>query len=589
VTIANTVYTLVEGENTITLNGINQVADAPTLQILFGVYVDGGSQNNGEIDIISTGSGSFDVQIDSITESEANGNVKFNEEGKVLTEPDTWFYWNDQNWCGSNVAVNTANVDNGAITFDYSGANDVCWFGAQLFYHKSGVTVGNTYNIQFDVVASAACNITVSGTVVNLQAGTNHVSVDYTLESNKAVVNIQFGVHGSDANSNAGAVLGAGNFVISGLAITEKTENGGNEGNDNQGGQTADVKEVTFASPNTYGEYYYEFVVTTEADLSTTSYVMVNGVRTPMYENLNGGVFKVYVGDITLSSYEFKWYDSSDQLIAQGTYTVATNNGGNENNNGNVSAGAVTIALTYEETYNDHYFRFTLGGDFDISTAGYVAVNGVQEWSEYTADSRTFKVYVDDINLSEYKFEWYKDGKVIAQGIYTVATVDNGGNESSESQYVTVGDSISPTGTEITFGSEGDSTSNLDKWVYWYVQDAGWGCGSVVTMTKAEIENGAIVLTYNGGSEFYSTQLFYNTSSLTSGSLYRLTLTINASVAGSVKVNDKEVTLVAGDNTVSVDFTLGGISAVDIQFAGTSAEVTYKVSDVSWIALQEKA
>ena len=146
-----------------------------------------------------------------------------------------------------------------------------------------------------------------------------------------------------------------------------------------------------------------------------------------------------------------------------------------------------------------------------------------------------------------------------------------------------------PVGTvyepDMTTLANGDEASmGEDVWTYWYVQDASWNCGDVVSLTAHEIDqSGAIVLTYSGGSVDYCTQLFYKNADLYAGSTYTLTCKINASAACTVTLNGKEVELNAGDNEVSVTFKLEGeVSSFDMQMRAAAEALTVKVSDVSW-------
>ena len=136
----------------------------------------------------------------------------------------------------------------------------------------------------------------------------------------------------------------------------------------------------------------------------------------------------------------------------------------------------------------------------------------------------------------------------------------------------------------------GDEENLLpDVWTYWYVQSADWNCGAPVTMTKAEKNaNGAITLTYEGGSNDWCVQLFYRNSALDTSKSYTLTCTVNASAKTSVKINGKVFDLKAGDNEIEVTFAAGtaGMSSFDAQFNMCKQETTVSLYGFNWAEYQ---
>ena len=64
--------------------------------------------------------------------------IGFGEQSVAAAKPDQLFYWNDQNWTGSNVTVKEASVnENGQTTLIYETVSGSCWYGMQLFYKDS--------------------------------------------------------------------------------------------------------------------------------------------------------------------------------------------------------------------------------------------------------------------------------------------------------------------------------------------------------------------------------------------------------------------------------------------------------------------
>lgn len=141
-----------------------------------------------------------------------------------------------------------------------------------------------------------------------------------------------------------------------------------------------------------------------------------------------------------------------------------------------------------------------------------------------------------------------------------------------------------------TIVNAGKDNAQDDKWMLWWVQGADWGCGSVVTMQDGwNTYNDGVNFSYTGGDKNFSVQLFYKNTSLLLNKQYVLKCTINASTAMDITVNGKAVSLTNGDNDVEVLFTNGiliaennNMYAVDIQFQGTSDNVSFCVKNVKW-------
>ena len=146
--------------------------------------------------------------------------IGFGEQSEAAATPDQLFYWNDQNWTGSNVTVKEASVnENGQTTLIYETVSGSCWFGMQLFYKDSTLTAGKTYRLEFTITSEQAGDITVNGTVVSLQAGENHIEVPYVepTAENLASVSIQMGVE------STGKTIPANSLVVSVFSFTETT------------------------------------------------------------------------------------------------------------------------------------------------------------------------------------------------------------------------------------------------------------------------------------------------------------------------------------------------------------------------------
>ena len=141
--------------------------------------------------------------------------ITFGEETVATGNPGVWYFWNDQNWCGSNVTAGAAGYDAAAdkATFTYSGATSACWFGYQAFYKHAANEVGKTYTLTCTITSEVAGDITINGQVVTLVAGENNINLTI-VQSAAASFSLQCG------NEGAGSVIAANTFSITGLTFT---------------------------------------------------------------------------------------------------------------------------------------------------------------------------------------------------------------------------------------------------------------------------------------------------------------------------------------------------------------------------------
>ena len=140
---------------------------------------------------------------------------------------------------------------------------------------------------------------------------------------------------------------------------------------------------------------------------------------------------------------------------------------------------------------------------------------------------------------------------------------------------------------DVAYGDENSAVADENTWYFWA---ASYAEGSE-SNPAAAYENGTLTISVpNNSGEWYATQLFFKNSSLTQGQQYQLTMKINSDTAGSITVNGQKVTLVQGDNDVSVTVTEEAKPSVSIQL-GVNGEgismptCTLGISDVAWEAL----
>ena len=170
-------------------------------------------------------------------------------------------------------------------------------------------------------------------------------------------------------------------------------------------------------------------------------------------------------------------------------------------------------------------------------------------------------------------------------GVYTVeiTAVDAAGNDATSTITVTVKEKVVLENAigEIDGVAKGDAATPLTapgKFVYWTVDDAGWGCGPV-TVVDASFENGVVkfVNTTNDNPNAWGIQAFYAFPELVQAGAYKLSVDVKSSVAGSItihvgtpgkdasgnntvnSVKANIVDLVAGENSFNLD--LGNLEA----------------------------
>ncbi len=83
---------------------------------------------------------------------------------------------------------------------------------------------------------------------------------------------------------------------------------------------------------------------------------------------------------------------------------------------------AASVALEFLEVFDGVWMRFNARTDAAIDSYNYIAVNGAQRASNQTSNgdgSYLLEVNVGDVTLTQYTFEWFLDGAVIATGVYT--------------------------------------------------------------------------------------------------------------------------------------------------------------------------
>lgn len=234
----------------------------------------------------------------------------------------------------------------------------------------------------------------------------------------------------------------------------------------------------------------------------------------------------------------------------------------------------------------------SLGGFYNVDTF----------YVNYASGERYEGVWTvgESVTVGDYKYEFvssYSGWGIITFKISRVSSEQPGpdGEDNRTVQGVNpsdynLGKAVTPSYAEIYNGSEvkgeydlhGSNVETDAFHLWWQTWDP------VITMSDGwqNIVNNTVAFSFVGGGESWSTQLFYNNTSLKNGTQYLLNITIwSDAIYDNVNVNSTSFTLQKGYNELHVLFNhtgAGGIDAIDIQFPATSTQRTIKVSDISW-------
>ena len=546
--------------------------------------------------------------------------------------PDnTWGYWNDQNYNGSVVTLtekpeylgDSEDSEAGSVTFSYTSSGN-SYFGMQLFYRTSDLKAGSYYTLNCKIDIDTDALVTLNGSEIELKKGENTVSVDFLCDDDLTIypsgnyTNLSSAVFLLMGAQSDNSMVAAATVTVSELSWKEYTPD------------KLATPSVSIASDGTV----------TVTDTNDES--LVGGYKLGFYSedklvwatSVQSGD-KLDTGRVPNGTYAVKvmalsadpaHYVASDWSDGSVSYTVENEGGvrydvtyaiegdavadpyswyywweyytadNEENPVVSYDNGTLTVQLianTGNNFYNTQLFyknsmltegqKYTMTLNVNSPADGTITVNGTVI-KLVKGDNEIAVEYTEGSGASvSVQFGSSAGGIDINSGTFVFSDF-----AWEEVETVVVVDP-DPVGTvydaDMTALENGDeATMGEDVWTYWYVQDASWGCGEVVSLTAHEIDqSGAIVLTYSGGSVDYCTQLFYKNADLYAGSTYTLTCKINASAACTVTLNGKEVKLNAGDNEVSVTFKLeGDVSSFDMQMRAAAEALTVKVSDVSW-------
>ena len=479
--------------------------------------------------------------------------IEFGEEvNGAVANPGTYYFWNDQNWCGSSVTAIEANYAGGVATFKYADASPSCWHGYQVFYKHAANVAGTAYKLTAKINSLEAGDITVNGTVVTLQKGDNNVEVYYVEDGGKASISIQMG------NSAASTVISANTISISDIKFEEFTPEkltvptAVSISSDkvvsitDSNGDKADAIKLNFYKD---GAVLYSFSMFNGAKLDDTT--------------MEDGTYEVKAVAVGSGAYA-----SSDESGVLTTYTVA-NGGISYDMENRVEADAVANPgkwVYWTEFSGITYARYENGKiSFNVEVEGgnwysnqlFYKNSALQAGKAYTLTMKITSTVAGQITIN---------GQVVTltEGVNDISLNVTEGNSSVSIQMGTMdpastiapGEFIiedvefsDPAGSTapgaVIAGGEVDAVANPDKAYYW-TEFAG--------IANATYADGVISFSVINGGNWYSNQIFLKNSSLTAGKTYKLTLTVVSSVAEKITINGTVIDLVVGDNAVEVTY-----------------------------------
>ena len=133
----------------------------------------------------SANTASFSIgAVDPIPDADVETPLVNGGEVDVPGNAGTLYYWNDQNWCVSYVAMSKAVHQHRVVTLQYTCTNGACDFGVQLFFKNPVIEQGKTYTLSMTVNSQLALTMKLFDAEVNKRdipadADTN-ISVTYT-------------------------------------------------------------------------------------------------------------------------------------------------------------------------------------------------------------------------------------------------------------------------------------------------------------------------------------------------------------------------------------------------------------------------
>lgn len=209
ITVNGLLRDIVVGENEITVK-FTKSGSTPALSITFGA--DGvGAIAEADIAISNVSLALAETVYGEAVAAQIGTEFSFGDAGAATGEAGTIFYWNDQGWCGSTVAVKEASSENNVITINYEKTDGYNWFGLQLFYKNANNIAGVKYKLTCTINSTVTGKITLNGKEIELIVGDNLIEVEYTESAGTASFSLSAG------SQTDNTMLEAATFVITNL------------------------------------------------------------------------------------------------------------------------------------------------------------------------------------------------------------------------------------------------------------------------------------------------------------------------------------------------------------------------------------
>lgn len=500
------------------------------------------------------------------------------EKNQPFENKDTWFYWNDQGWAGSNVVVIDASLQNGKAIFEYEG-NNACWYGFQIYYQSSITEIGKSYRMTCNIYSSQDANVTICGTPITLKSGDNDVNLYFVQSSSKASFSFQAGQ--MDNGKGEQTFVEKGKFIISNLNFSApeklKTPTSITINNDkivtitDDNNQNAQSYRMAFC--NEKGEIKYVIAVKNgeKIDDSTiengTYSIKLCAVGDGFINSDYSDILTVYTVSNVTSSYMLKMdteVNTLDKYLGTWVYFSKSEADGGEKSitdakyeNGVISLNIVDCGeywwsnqLFYKNAMLTSGKDYTLTFNLNSSQAGRITINNVVK-DVNVGDNEFVINYTESDKEVSFRIMFGVDGEksLLNNAEIKISNVNFTSYNASYGEGIPAnfdGDPI--------FGNEKDATEKAGKLCYW--NDQGW-CGSQVKVNNISIVEGKINFNYSfeSGSCWFGAQLFYKNTNNVTGLKYKLFCKIISDVSGNITFNGKEITLNIGENNIEVEYT----------------------------------
>ena len=488
-------------------------------------------------------------------------NPELADEDAAKGTPEQVVVWYDQGgWCGA-ASTATATLQDGALHLVATQPEGSCWFATQVFLY-SGALQGGNYTLSFDLDMSKAGTIKfgadkAKNTAIKavaeqaVVAGKNALSVTFDIVDDEQVgLSLQFG---AEALGN----IGDFEATVSNVLLV----------------RNGDTVIYDYADPNNL------FGNPTIASFGgeTDSHNSPEEFRIWYVQDANWGCGPIVAGQsqsyvdgvLTMSQTltEENWWFAVQLFYTTKTIEAAGSHELTFKLNSNV-AGDITI---------NGVKTAIVVGDNEISVPFTNAANAAFTlsmqlgWEELVegADPVSHQLLgASVLKLSEFAIDGKSGQPVEPEVIPDVAAPE---------MFLGMTSSV-----DATLDGENAAIANPGKFVPWF--DHNW-CGSQ-TSGYAHLKDG--VLTFRvmsvSGSCTFGSQLFYYGATVEKAST--LSFKLNSSIAGQFKLNGEMVTLVQGDNELSLELAAGDQIHFQIVCDTALGQLKFVFSDFQ---LQEKA